>query len=959
MERANILIVEDNRIIAEDLKVKLNHMGYTVTGIATSGEEALDAVKARIPDLALMDIRLGQGMDGIETAMQLKEIYHLSVIYITAHADKDTVAKAKLSEPNGYLIKPFGENELQSVIEVALYKQQVDQKLRKSQQLLAAITRGQNLFIADNNAPAVFNEILSDVLDLTDSEYGFMGEVLFSPEGQPFIKTHAINIDSWVDPNTFEFMDQNASQGLEFRNLKTLFGASLISGEPLICNDLTQDPRRGGLPKGHPPLETFLAIPVHLGGKLIAQVGMANRPGGYDQAVIDFLAPFMASIAHLVEAFRHRAEHKRSRGIILENEIRYRTIIDNSFEGIILQEASGRIITWNKAAERIFGVKEQDIVGHLSLDRNWNTIREDGSPFPGPEHPSMVALSTGKPCKDVIMGITNAQGDVSWINVNTNPLFMDGQERPYGVVITFSDITELRRAEKANAQAAHEWQTTFDATNDAIWVLDKDQRVRLSNKTASRLFHQFGKQMIGRPCWEIVHGTNQPIENCPIKRAKTSLHRETMELQIGSSWFDVTVDPILDTSGQFAGAVHIVSDITDRKHSEKERENLQELLNQSQKMESIGSLAGGVAHDFNNLVAIILGYGEMMLEGLDKEHAHREPLEEIHSAALRARDLTRQLLAFSRKQILEMKTVDVSKVVTTFEKMLRRLIGEDIELHMVIPSEPLMVKADIVQLEQVLMNIAINARDAMPHGGTLTIETSPVELDETYTDKKGVRAPGHYALIAISDIGCGMDHETLLRIFDPFFTTKEKDKGTGLGLSTSYGIVKQHNGNIWVYSEPGQGTTFKIYLPLCTERVHPRIQKTKGIEAEAVSATILMVEDDPGVRRLASHILTSRGYHIIDSHDVDEAVIKAENYKDPIHLVLTDVVMPKMKGPEVFAKIRQHHPEARVLYMSGYTDSIIAKRGVLLEGVQFIQKPFSVQALAAKVREVLSGDMGQ
>jgi CheY-like chemotaxis protein len=294
-------------------------------------------------------------------------------------------------------------------------------------------------------------------------------------------------------------------------------------------------------------------------------------------------------------------------------------------------------------------------------------------------------------------------------------------------------------------------------------------------------------------------------------------------------------------------------------------------------------------------------------------------------------------------------------VVTGFQKLLGRLLGDDIELRMVLSPPPcLSVKADISQLEQVLMNLAVNARDAMADGGVLTIETAPVTLDAAYADRKQGVIPGDYALIAVSDTGCGMDPRTRESIFEPFFTTKTKEKGTGLGLATTYGIVKQHGGNIWVYSEPGIGTTFKIYLPLLGDSDEKAaVDQTDALPEAAGPATVLLVEDDPAVRKLAARILSSKGYFVIESDSATDAIARAKAHNKPVDLVLTDVIMPQMKGPEVYEAIRRHHPEARVLYMSGYTDDVIVHQGVLKEGVSFIQKPFSVQGLLNKVACVL------
>lgn len=346
----------------------------------------------------------------------------------------------------------------------------------------------------------------------------------------------------------------------------------------------------------------------------------------------------------------------------------------------------------------------------------------------------------------------------------------------------------------------------------------------------------------------------------------------------------------------------------------------------------------------------------MVLNGLGKGHPHHEQMEQIYKAGIRARDLTRQLLAFSRKQVLEMRIVDVNNVVTGFEKLLRRLIGEDIQLNLALTPEPLIAKADSAQLEQVLMNLAVNARDAMPDGGTLTIETAVVELDDAYTEKKPGVPPGSYVMIGVSDTGCGIDKGAMDQIFEPFFTTKGRDKGTGLGLATSYGIVKQHGGNICVYSEPNEGTIFKIYLPLHNRKAEAETLPEKRQTTAPGSATVLIVEDDPPLQRLAGIILAEQGYKVILSDSAFDAIEKAKAHNGPIHLVLTDVVMPGMKGPEAFNKISELHPEAKVLYMSGYTDNMIACHGVLKEGIQYIQKPFTVNRLLEKCHQVLHNE---
>jgi signal transduction histidine kinase len=380
----------------------------------------------------------------------------------------------------------------------------------------------------------------------------------------------------------------------------------------------------------------------------------------------------------------------------------------------------------------------------------------------------------------------------------------------------------------------------------------------------------------------------------------------------------------------------------------------QEQLLQSQKLEAIGRLAGGVAHDFNNLLTVIGGYCDLVLKDHPLDDAIKLKIQEVRTAADRASALTRQLLAFSRKQVLQPRILNLNETVTELSKMLHRMIGEDIQLRTSLKDGLGNVKADPGQMEQVLMNLVVNARDAMPSGGTISIETADVYLDESYARTHVSATPGHYVMLAVSDTGCGMDPETQQHAFEPFFTTKGLGKGTGLGLSTAYGIVKQSGGNIWLYSELDKGTTFKVYLPRVTEEAEQYKQMVPSPDLLGGTETILLVEDAEMVRNLARQILEDNGYQVLEAGSAREALqLAAENYKE-INLLLTDVVMPEMSGHELATRLLNVVPQLRVLYMSGYTEDTIVNHGVLEEGINFMPKPFGPDALLTRVREVLS-----
>ncbi len=410
--------------------------------------------------------------------------------------------------------------------------------------------------------------------------------------------------------------------------------------------------------------------------------------------------------------------------------------------------------------------------------------------------------------------------------------------------------------------------------------------------------------------------------------------------------WEEAITPLRDESGRLTHFIAVGQDISVQRQ-------LQAQLLQAQKMEAIGRLAGGVAHDFNNLLTVIAGYSEQLLNRLEVHDPLRRKAEAIRGAADRAAALTQQLLAFSRRQMQQPRVLELNDAVQRMNRLLRRLIGEDIEFVTRLSAIPARVKADPNQLEQVLMNLAVNARDAMPQGGTLTIETEVVTLDGAQLTAHPQMPPGTYVQLSVTDTGCGMDPATRRRLFEPFFTTKEQGKGTGLGLSTVYGIVKQTGGYIWVYSEVGQGTVFKIYLPVAREAVDELAAPSALRASPRGVETLLVVEDDDEVRRLLKDSLQQSGYTVLDARNGGEALLFCERYTGPIHLLITDIVMPHMDGYQVADRLREVRPGLKTLFMSGYTEQTTAGRGRQLPGALFLAKPFTPDALARKVREVI------
>lgn len=468
-----------------------------------------------------------------------------------------------------------------------------------------------------------------------------------------------------------------------------------------------------------------------------------------------------------------------------------------------------------------------------------------------------------------------------------------------------------------------------------MWHLSVDSAAALPNQFA----FMFIKDMVAQPETSFAKAIY-------LYEHLDEENHEEITLKNGEVFERYTV-PVRSAEGEYYGRLWSYRDITRRK-------TLEEQLRQAQKLEAVGRLAGGIAHDFNNLLVPIVGYTELGMMRLSPDDKLYTDLSRIRQAAERATGLTRQILAFSRKQLLEVGIFDLNRIIAEFEKMLQRLIGEDIQVQTYLTPTLYPVRVDRTQIEQILLNLVLNARDAMPQGGKLTLETANTFLDETYVEKHAGVQPGQYVMLAVSDTGHGMDAETQRYIFDPFFTTKEPGKGTGLGLATVFGIVKQHQGHIWVYSEPGYGTIFKIYLPQAEGTPQVDTDEAEATTPLHGTETILVVEDAEMVRNLVCETLTAHGYRVIEASHPADAQQLASDYNEPIHLLLTDVIMPQMNGRELYQKLSTLSPEIKVLYMSGYTDNVIVHHGILYEGVNFLQKPFTVHDLIQKIRKVLS-----
>ena len=507
-----------------------------------------------------------------------------------------------------------------------------------------------------------------------------------------------------------------------------------------------------------------------------------------------------------------------------------------------------------------------------------------------------------------------------------------------------------RLAEEALRDSEERYRDLFENANDVIFTLDLKGHFLSINKKGETLSGYPREEILGRNIAEFLNSANRQIAAEQLAKIPSDAIRDVVfqiEILAGNGkLIPLEINSRLIFNGGKAVAIQgIGRDISDRRH-------LEDQLRQSQKMEAVGRLAGGMAHDFNNLLTAIIGYTQLAQLRLGN-HAVQKEIGEIEKAAQRATTLTQQLLAFSRKQVLQPKVINLNAITNDISKMIGRLIGEDIELTTRLADDLGWIRADPNQIEQILLNLAVNARDAMPTGGKLIIETANYQFNESDVTHHLGMSPGAYVMLAVSDTGSGMDKKTLQHIFEPFFTTKEVGKGTGLGLSMVYGIVRQSGGTIWAYSEPGRGTTFKIYMPRADETSNITGTDAPLSKQLTGSETILLVEDEAAVRDTAAQILQLQGYSVIQAADADEAMRVCETFANEIHLVVSDVVMPRVSGRQLVERLRHLRPQIKVLYISGYTDDAIIHHGIVGGEMPFLQKPFTKDALARKVREVL------
>jgi two-component system cell cycle sensor histidine kinase/response regulator CckA len=998
-ETVEILIAEDSPTQAEQLKHLMEEAGFAVRA-ARNGQQALAMAEERRPTLIISDVMMPE-MDGYSLCKEVKSrpgLKGVPVLLVTALSSPHDVIKGLESGADNFIRKPYDGKELLSRINYILTNQQVraeskmqaglqialgDQKYfitAERQQILDllittyddAVSLNQHL-VTKQWEIARSNEVLRGLYRIANSlnRSVKVEEVLETSLSlsMGLLGVQAAWVSLWDAKQGFRLAaSRNLPPALEHPEVwegDCLCRRKMLAGEldqavnQLEC-ELLQ--KATGDTKG---LRFHASIPLKSGGR---PLGILNLAGPEEGKIREEDLELWGGVGDQIALALERAQLLENleskvveRTAALEAEFNERlraeervrqlaATVESSQDAIVGKSLDGIIQHWNRGAEKLYQYTAEEAIGcSVSILVPPDAAAEI------PRILGRVGKGEGTPSYETFR--VRKDGVQIPVSVTVSPI-LDSHGVIVGASSIARDISDRRRAEEAMRASETRYRRLFEAAKDGILILDASTGEIVDvNPFLTVLLGYTKEAIMGKKLWEL--GIAKDVAASKLNLAelqdKESVRYEDLplersdgqpiEVEFVSNVYSVNGTKVIQCN---------IRDITARVEAEKTLRETQEQLRQASKIEAIGRLAGGVAHDFNNLLTIINGYAELMLSQFGSDHRVRSQAEEIRKAGERAAALTRQLLAFGRRQVIAPQVLNLNGVVSGIEKMIHRLIGEDIELVCILTQPLGAVKADPGQIEQVVMNLAVNSRDAMPKGGKLTIETADVELDEVYCRTHAEVTPGPYVMLAVSDTGVGMDKETQAHIFEPFFTNKEKGKGTGLGLATVHGIVKQSGGHVGVYSEPGKGTTFKVYLPRGEGEPKSTQFSKEARKPTGGSETILLVEDEEAVRTLASEVLRKRGYRVLESASAEDALQVSGRHQGTIHLLLTDVVMPQMSGRKVAELLASRRPKMKVLYMSGYTDNAIVHHGILDANTAFLQKPFTPETLALKVREVLN-----
>ncbi len=919
MAQARVLIAEDDRVVARSIDELLGRLGYAVLGVTQSGEGAVRLAADLSPDLVLMDIQLAGATDGVRAAQLIRERSGVPVVYLTAYADPETLRRASITEPFGYVVKPFEERELHAAIEMALAKHAAERRLRESERRYAATLNsiGDAVITTDTAGRVTFLNPVAEGLTGWRQAEAFgrpLGEVFPVAGGGAGAGAAAVLTDG-----AGLLTREGREVPIDASAVPIVEDRGGTAGTVVVFRDVSERKRREGeirllqtivLAFGeaedlHSALEMLLRRVCEATGWVLGQAWLPDPGHG---ALACSPAWYCADAA--LEPFRRSTEGRTfSAGVGLPGRV-----------WAARQPAWIRDVTSDASFLRAAAARQVGLRAGMGIPV-----------LAGKEVIAVIEFFVKEPraADEALLGLV-------------------------GSVATQLGIVMLRKqAEEKLRRSQQRYEALVNSVDGIVWEADPQTlRLRFVSRRAERLLGYPIERWRAEPTFwqDHVHPEDRERALCEcLAAAREGRDHEFTYRMVAADGREVWLNDrvsVVSEGGRVLALRGVMVDVTRQKRLEAQ-------LRQAQKMDALGRLAGGVAHDFNNLLTVINGYGDMLLAGLPPGDSSCGAVEEIREAGDRAAGLTRQLLAFSRQQVLQSTPLNLNNVVAGMQRMLARLIGEDVVLTTRLADGLGLVMADLGQMEQVILNLAVNARDAMPGGGQLTLETADADPgDPEVQADLGVR-PGRHVRLAVSDTGCGMDAATRANLFEPFFTTKEAGKGTGLGLATVYGIISQSGGHVAVSSEPGRGTTFRIYLPRAESPPAPAPRGTDGPEPPGGSEVVLLVEDDASVRELFGLVLRRRGYTVLEAGDGAEALEVCGRSAGRIDLVVTDVVLPRVSGPQLVAALAGTRPGLKVLYLSGYPESAGLRCDATGAAEGFLQKPFVPAALARAVRAVL------
>ena len=947
-ENCRILVIDDELSIRESFVAHLEDLDYELFQ-AENGRIGIEKIQELKPDLILVDLRMPE-IDGLGVLQWIREnTSETPVIVISGTGLITDAVDALRFGAWDYLLKPVEDlnvltHAVNSVLEKARlikqneeYKEHLEQLVEEKTKELT--TANKNLINVNQRLQQIVDTAgtLSGITNIEDFRKRFLeefGRHMIASGGSLYvIQKQGLKLVHTLDPG-------HAPTFIKFPlGEHTLFKKVLDEKKPILVKDIFRDHVFKGSGWNKYKNKSSLVFPLpDENGNIFGLLALHNKiqPPFLEQdkeigSILTTYGSETLRAVHAIEALK-------------ESEEKYRVLVESANQLIMLISLNGTIRFINHSSQSLFDKSPESIIDHnISEIFDYKVKTEIQERID-------TALCNNQPVSS-ILEVKDFRGNSKWFDIRIQPILSHKNPDTNSALVIMADITDRIMIEDALLASEAKFRAIFEYSPIMIQVLDSEGMCLLCNREYKNISGWTDSELKGNDPVEFMFKDKKIMDaaredlletNGSFKEYKTYTHSGETRYQVWAS-FRLPDESIL----------YVGNDITERKHAEEQNELIQQQLHQAQKLEAIGRLAGGVAHDFNNMLSPILGYGELLLDEFSEKEKTRSVLMEIRKAALRSRDLTQQLLAFGRKQTLEMKTFTLNKAVTDFKKLIRRTLREDIELKLELCEEKNTIRADIGQLDQVLMNLVINAQDAMPDGGILTISTRTVELNENQLEKLQDLTPGMYTVLSVSDTGLGIPKELQDRIFEPFFTTKEAGKGTGLGLATVYGIMKQHGGGISVGSEKGKGTVFEVYIPSADSPEEDYSYSESGKVNSDGKETILVAEDQEVVRNLVCSILKKQGFVTLTAATTDDVLKVAESYNGKIHLLLSDLVMPGINGKQLFDKLKENRKDLKVLYMSGYTGDVIAHHGILDEGTEFIQKPFTIKSLSAKIKEVL------